>query len=265
MKATISLEVVAEEKFMQISNTPKISEEKFSNGKKKVLFATTPKMSTYLLMLGIAEFETMEDKLGDISVRVITHPGLRQYGTDAMDFGKKSLDYCQKYFGIPYPLEKMDLISTPDFAHGAMENWGAIVFRENDLLNFPDFTTKTQFDRILSVIAHEITHQWFGNLVSPSTWKYVWLNESFADFFGYKIVDVYYPEIHYWDNVIGLQTNKALLADAYFETAPIEIAGQEKTSYNVKTIPIIYNKGGAMLRMIEDYIGSILFQKGLHL
>lgn len=265
MKATFSVEIVAEEKFMLVSNTPVIQEEKLSNGKKKVKFDKTPKMSTYLLMLGIAEFETLEDKLGDITVRIVVHPGLLQYAKEAIDFEKKSLDYCQTYFGIPYPLAKLDLISTPDFAYGAMENWGAIVFRENDLLNFPGFTTKTQYNRILSVIAHEITHQWFGNLVSPSIWKYVWLNESFANFFGYKIVDVYYPEIHYWDNVIGLQTNMALLADAYFETAPIEMEGQEKLTYNTKTIPIIYNKGGAMLRMIEDYIGPDLFQKGLHL
>ena len=265
MKATFKVEVETDEKLSVISNTPIESEEKLPNGKKRVVFSKTPKMSTYLLMLGIAYFENIEDKLGDITVRVLTHPGLIQYGKQALDFGVKSLDYCQKYFDVPYPLPKMDLIATPDFAAGAMENWGAITFRENDLLNFPGHTTKVQENRILGVIAHEITHQWFGNLVSPSVWKYIWLNESFASFFGYKIVADYYPELKLWDNVVGRMTNMALLADGYHQTVPIEIDGQKKTSYNIKSIPIIYSKGSAMLRMVHDFVGPDFFQKGLQI
>lgn len=264
MKATFIVNIVTDEKFTVISNTP-VASEKVIDGKRHVTFEKTPVMSTYLLMVGIADFEFSNGKLRDIDVRVITHPGKIQYGEMALDFGKKTLDYCQKYFDIPYPLPKMDLIATPDFAAGAMENWGAITFRETALLKFPGVTTKTQENRILSVIAHEMTHQWFGDLVSPIEWKYIWLNESFANFFGHKIVDDYYPELHFWDEVIGGQTNIALTADSYHETVPIEIAGQKKTSYNVKSIPIIYNKGGAMLRMIEDFIGHDKFQKGLQI
>ena len=265
MKATIDLEVTTDEKFTVISNTPAKSEEKLTNKKKKVIFEQTPKMSTYLLFLGIADFETMHDKLNNIDVRVITHPNLIQYGKGALEFGLKSLEYCQKYFGIPYPLPKMDLICTPSFAAGAMENWGAILFRENDLLTFPESTTYIQANRIKVVIAHEITHQWFGNLVSPSIWKYIWLNESFAEFFGHNIVDHYLPEVGLWNNVVATQTNVALEADAFKETVPIEIMEQKQTSYNIKTIPIIYNKGGSILRMVEDFVGKDKFQEGLHL
>ena len=120
MKATFDLEIIVDKNYSTISNTPIKSEKEIQNNKKHVVFETTPKMSTYLLFLGIAEFETIEDKLGPIIVRVINHPGLSQYGEFALAFGLKSLDYCQKYFNIPYPLPKLDLISTPAFAAGAM-------------------------------------------------------------------------------------------------------------------------------------------------
>lgn len=265
MKATFDLQVITDDKFKLISNMPIISEEKLENKRIKVTFDKTPKMSTYLLFLGIAEFEEIEDKLKDITVKVITHPGLIKYGKGALEFGLKSLDYCQNYFGIPYPLPKMDLICTPSFAAGAMENWGAILFRENDLLTFPNSTTYVQANRIKVVIAHEITHQWFGNLVSPSIWKYIWLNESFAEFFGHNIVDHYLPEIGLWNNVVATQTYVALEHDGYMETVPIEILDQKRTSYNIKTIPIIYNKGGSILRMVEAYVGKDKFQEGLNL
>lgn len=262
LKATFDLTVITDDKFTVISNTP-IKSQTNNSGRKTVVFGTTPKMSTYLLFLGIADFEMIEGKLRDIQVRVLTHPGLIQYGDLALDYGKKSLDYCQNYFAIDYPLPKLDLISTPDFAAGAMENWGAILFRENALLKFPD-TTKMGEGRIKSVIAHEITHQWFGNLVSPSIWKYIWLNESFATFFGFKIVDNYDPEFGIFDSP-NARAFMSLNADAYHETVPIEIKDQKKTSYNVKSVPIIYGKGSAILRMIEDFLTPDLFQKGLQL
>ena len=157
----------------------------------------------------------------------------------------------------------MDLICTPDFAAGAMENWGAISFREDLLLTFPGSTSKINEMQIKIAIAHEISHQWFGNLVSPSLWKYIWLNESFADFFGTKTVDQYEPDLHVWDFIVGSQTSEALLADSYVETVPIEIQGEDKATYNIKTLPIIYSKGGSIIRMVNDFIGDTLFQKGL--
>ena len=264
MKATFNLKVLVDQHLTAISNTNIKSESKLSSGKRWVTFQTTPKMSTYLLFLAIAEFESIDDKIGDIKVRVITHPGLTKYAKESLDFAKKSLEYCQNYFKIPYPISKLDLISTPDFAAGAMENWGAISFREDLLLKFPGSTSTINEVIILNVIAHEITHQWFGNLVSPSLWSYLWLNESFANFFANMVLDHYRPEIKIWDQVVLFETNEALKADAYSETVPIEIEDQKKTSYNIKSVPIIYNKGGAILRMVEIYIGEKDFQTGMH-
>ena len=264
MKATFSLEVIIDNNFTVISNTPILTDKKEkSTGKRTVKFQKTPKMSTYLLFLGIAEFESITDKQGEIEVNVYTHPGLLQFAKDALEFGKKALDYCQNYFDIPYPLPKLDLISSPEFSQGAMENWGAILFREDLLLTFPGSTTREKEIYILQVIAHEIAHQWYGNLVSPSVWKYIWLNESFANFFGKKVVDFYRPDLNIWEYYVPDNITPALLSDAYLESVPIEIKDQKKTSLNLNTYPIIYNKGEAILRMIENFIGSDSFQKGL--
>ena len=264
LKATFDLQVVVEEEnFTAVANTPIKSEQKLQSGKRIITFERTPKMSTYLLFLGVAEFEMIEDKLENIQVRVLTHPGLKQYAQPALDFGKKSLDYSQKYFKVPYPLVKLDLLGTPDFAAGAMENWGAISFRENRLLIFPNSTSKLEVDDVKNVIAHEIAHQWFGNLVSPSIWKYIWLNESFADFFANKVIDYYNPELKVWERNLWSSTSIALEADGYIETVPIELEGQKEASYTVKSVPIIYDKGGAILRMVESYVGKDMFQKGL--
>ncbi|MEE8398066.1 MAG: M1 family aminopeptidase, partial [Desulfobacterales bacterium] len=160
-------------------------------------------------------------------------------------------------------LPKLDLIAIPDFAFGAMENWGAITFRENLLLHYPGVTSVAAEERICEVIAHEIAHQWFGNLVTPSDWKYLWLNESFATFLGFGILDHYYPEWRAWDHFSNTQTHTALERDALHETFPIEIPGGEHVVINTGTAPIIYSKGGSILRQIEGYIGKDNFQKGL--
>jgi tricorn protease interacting factor F2/3 len=157
----------------------------------------------------------------------------------------------------------MDLIAIPDFAFGAMENWGAITFRENLMLHYPDITSKSGEERICEVIAHEIAHQWFGNLVTPSDWKYLWLNESFATYFGYGVVDHYYPQWETWQQFLYGQTGGAMARDALLENFAIEIPGGEHVVINVSTAPIIYSKGGSILRQIKGYIGEDNFQKGL--
>jgi tricorn protease interacting factor F2/3 len=157
----------------------------------------------------------------------------------------------------------MDLISIPDFAFGAMENWGAVTFRENLLLNYPGVTSKAGQERIFEVIAHEITHQWFGNLVTPADWRYLWLNESFATYFGFGIVDHYRPDWDIWSQFILSQTDAALRRDGLLETFPIEIPGGEHLVINTSTAPIIYSKGGSVLRQIRGFIGDDAFQRGL--
>jgi len=261
-KATFAIEMDIQEDLVAISNGAVKRDSPLGNGKKRVVFEQTPKMSTYLVFFGVGEFEFVHNQT-DPRVRVATLPGMKEYGRFGVDFGRKALEFGETYYGINYPLPKMDLIAIPDFAFGAMENWGAITFRENLLLHYPDITSKSGEERICEVIAHEIAHQWFGNLVTPSDWKYLWLNESFATYFGFGVADHYYPKWNTWEQFLEGNTGSAMARDSLWETFAIEIPGGEHVVINASTAPIIYSKGGSILRQVEGYIGKDNFKKGL--
>ncbi|MCF8050701.1 MAG: M1 family metallopeptidase [Desulfobacterales bacterium] len=261
-KATFDVELKIDKGLVAVSNGAIQSIDPLSDGRKSVCFETTPRMSTYLLFIGVGRFETIQDP-EDPRVKAITVPGMSAFAEFGLEFGKNALRYCERYFGIPYPLSKLDLIAVPDFAFGAMENWGAITFRENLLLRYPESTSKSGLERICEVTAHEIVHQWFGNLVTPEDWRYLWLNESFATFFAYGVVDELHPGWKIWDRFIGGQTAEALERDGLKETFAIEIPGGEHVVINSSTAPIIYSKGGSVLRQILGFIGPDAFQKGL--
>lgn len=261
-KAVFEIEMLVPETLQAIANTNIAAEESLGTGKKRIRFEPTPKMSTYLVFFGIGNFDFIQDNK-DLRVRTATVPGRSGYSGYGLVFGRKALQFCEQYYRIDYPLPKMDLIAVPDFAFGAMENWGAITFRENLLLHYPDITSKAAEERICEVIAHEIAHQWFGNLVTPSDWRYLWLNESFATYFGFGVVAHYYPDWGIWDQFINNMTATALTRDGLQETFAIEIPGGEHVVINTSTAPIIYNKGGSILRQIEGYIGSDHFRDGL--
>lgn len=261
-KATFDVEIDIDPHLVAISNGAVQKERHLENGKKRVIFAQTPKMSTYLVFFGIGEFEFLQDKT-DPRVHVATLPGMKEYAQFGLEFSRKSLEYSETYYAIPYPLPKLDMIAVPDFAYGAMENWGAITFRENLLLHYPDITSRSGEERICEVIAHEIAHQWFGNLVTPSDWKYLWLNESFATYFGYGIVNHYYPQWGTWEQFLQGQTATAMTRDSLHETFAIEIPSGEHVIINAGTAPIIYSKGGSILRMVQGYIGNENFRNGL--
>jgi tricorn protease interacting factor F2/3 len=261
-KATFEIEMIVDETLVAISNGIILKEHPLDGGKKRVKFQKTPKMSTYLVFFGVGQFESVANQQ-DQRVRLVSIPGMTKYTRFGLEFGAKALRYCEKYYQIPYPLPKLDLIAIPDFAFGAMENWGAITFRENLLLHYPDITSKSGEERICEVIAHEIAHQWFGNLVTPSDWKYLWLNESFATYFGYGVVDHYFPKWETWHQFIHGQTHSAFVRDGLNETFAIEIPGGDHVVINSSTAPIIYSKGASILRQIEGYIGSDNFRNGL--
>jgi tricorn protease interacting factor F2/3 len=262
-KATFDVSMIVDSDLTALSNGAVIAEEPADDGRKRVRFERTPKMSTYLLFFGVGEFEIVQDA-EDERVRAVTVPGMSRYADYGLAFGRMALRFCEQYYRIDYPLRKLDLIAIPDFAFGAMENWGAITFRENLLLHFPDLTSKAGEERICEVISHEIAHQWFGNLVTPSDWRYLWLNESFATFFGYGVVDHYHPDWGIWEQFVSAQTDSALARDGLHETFAIEIPGGEHVVINTSTAPIIYSKGGSILRQIQGYIGPDLFRDGLH-
>ncbi|MFH0727886.1 MAG: M1 family metallopeptidase [Pseudomonadota bacterium] len=261
-KATFDVTLVVDQPLTVVSNEEIVDELREGNGKKRVRFRRTPKMSSYLLFLGVGEFDRITHET-DRRVQAITPPGRTPEARYGLEFGQKALAFCEDYFQIPYPLGKMDLIAVPDFAFGAMENWGAITFRENLLLYDSEKTSQAGVARICEVIAHEIVHQWFGNLASPSDWKYLWLNESFATYTSYDVVDHYYPEWGTWEQFIYNQSASALERDGLFETFPIELPGGGTVAINTATAPIIYNKGGSILRQMRGYLGDDRYREGL--
>ncbi|MFO8020774.1 MAG: M1 family metallopeptidase [Promethearchaeia archaeon] len=261
-KATFKIELEIDKNLKGISNTEKEEVVELKNDKKRVKFRKTPKMCTYLLYIGVGNFEIREQK-GEHLVRLITTPGKTQYGDLAIDMAMKALKFCEKFTSAEYPLNKCDLIAVPDFPFGAMENWGAITFRENMLLMYPDKTSKLGIFNIASVVAHEISHFWFGNLVSPLDWKYIWLNESFASYFTYSIPDEYYPSWKSWEHYLLQYYVSSLERDALNHTFPIEFLTNEDIFITPAKIGIIYNKGATILRMLINYLGENDFQEGV--
>jgi len=261
-KAVFTVEMEIDDNLTAISNADIQTISALEAGLRRVTFYPTPKMSTYLVFFGVGPFEIHRDET-DHRVRAVCLPGTGDQTRFGREFGCKALAYGEDYFGIAYPMTKLDLIAVPDFAFGAMENWGAITFRENLLLNVPGVTSREARTRICEIIAHEITHQWFGNLVTPKDWKYLWLNESFATYFGYGMVDHYYPEWKIWHAFVRNQTEAALDRDALHETFAIEMPGDAPVAITTSTAPIIYSKGGSILRQLEAWIGPDRFKSGL--
>ncbi len=261
-KADFTIEIIIDKGLTAVGNMPVKSEVAQPGGKKRVIFEKTPVMSTYLVFFGFGPFSLITDEL-DRRIRAAVLPGMEENIRYGLAFARKALKYCETCFATPYPLPKIDLIAVPDFAFGAMENWGAITFRENLLLFDTQNTAADGEERICEVIAHEIVHQWFGNLVTPEDWKYLWLNESFATFFAYQVVDAHHSSWHVWEEFLESQTAPALNRDSLRETTAIEIPGGSHVVINSATAPIIYSKGGSILRQIRGYMGKQEFEAAL--
>ncbi len=261
-KAVFDLSLLVDKDLKCVSNMP-IKEERLVGDRKEVTFNTTPKMSTYLLYIGVGDFERVAEKSGSLEIGVITTPGKKQYTSLAMEYGKKSIQFFESYFGIRYPLPKLDLIAIPDFAAGAMENWGAVTFREIALLG-NDQTPVMVKQRIADVIAHELAHQWFGDLVTMKWWNDLWLNESFATFMSTKATESIFPQwntrLQYLEDVIGV----AFAADQLASTHPISVNVRTPAEIDEIFDEISYEKGGTVLNMLESYAGKDTFRQGLN-
>ena len=260
-KATFGVTMLAPPGMTAISNMPPQSIRE-QDGHTIYRFKKTPLMSTYLLYLGVGEFEYL-DGGKDGRIRVVTTRGKSRKGRYALDMASDLLAAYEEYFDKPYPLPKLDLIALPDFAAGAMENWGAITFRENILLYDPkNSSTRTQ-QYIAEVVSHELAHQWFGNLVTMDWWNDLWLNESFATFMATKLVDKFHPEWNLWDQFIDDSMNAAMEIDALRSTHPIDVKVDSPAQIREIFDVISYDKGGCILRMLEDYVGKAAFKSGL--
>jgi tricorn protease interacting factor F2/3 len=265
-KAEFKLTVRINRGLNAISNMP-VESMKPDGEMKIVAFQRSPRMSTYLLYLGVGKFEEITSRLAGTEIIVATTPGKSRRGDFAQEEAGRAIDYFNAYFAIPYALPKIHLVAIPEFAMGAMENWGAITFRETRLL--VDQTTSTRGRmQIALAIAHELAHQWFGNLVTMKWWDDIWLNESFATYMSYKALDSIHPEWRIWTNFANGAPKAETLAgalsrDCLINTHPIQVPVNSPDEIEQIFDAISYGKGAHVLQMIEAYVGEDAFREGV--
>ena len=263
-KATFDITVIADQKHVAISNAKVVSDTAGpAAGKHTVKFATSAKMSSYLVALAVGEFEAIEGESDGIPIRVWGTPGKKQLGTFALEAAKSFMHYYDQYFGIKYPFEKLDLIGLPDFAAGAMENTGFITFREVILLIDEKHASIGLKHTIADVLSHEMAHMWFGDLVTMQWWDDIWLNEGFATWMSSKPVRAWKPEWHVeLDSVRN--TIQSLNVDSLRNTRPIRQSAETPDQIQELFDGIAYGKTAAVLRMVEAYIGPEKFRAGVN-
>jgi puromycin-sensitive aminopeptidase len=231
--------------------------------KKVVEFKTTMKMSTYLVAFVVGQFEASEViNVNGTEVRVWCTPGKKHLSTFALKAAQFSIAWYERYFGIKYPGGKMDMVAIPDFAFGAMENTGLITYRETALLVDELTATIAELERVAEVVAHEIAHQWFGNLVTMKWWNGLWLNEAFATFMATKVENDFYPQWNRWGS-FAIERAAAFKTDGLGATRPIEAAVTNPAQALGMIDVITYRKGCSVLRQLEQYIGEETFRKGI--
>ena len=262
-KATYDISFEINKNLTGISNTQIIKDIDLKNSRKLIQFSTTPKMSSYLVYLGIGEFESITAKYKDIEIKGVAVEGKSKYTQFAIDCTIKFLSYFEEYFGYKFPLPKLDLISIPDFAAGAMENWGAITFRETAILYYPKTSSISKKNYIAEVVAHELAHQWFGNLVTMKWWNDLWLNESFATFMAYKAMDNFWLEWDVWTQYLKNTVFEGMKLDSMRSSHPINVTVNSADEIDELFDEIAYSKGGSLLRMLEAYLGDEIFRQGL--
>jgi puromycin-sensitive aminopeptidase len=261
-KAVFACTLAIDPALTAISNT-RIIDERREGDRKVVTFADTIRMSTYLVAFVVGELEATEAvQVGATPIRIWCVPGKRRLARFGRDIAAASLRYFETYYGIPYPSDKLDLLAIPDFAAGAMENLGAITFRETALLVDEATATHAELERVADVVAHENAHMWFGDLVTMSWWNGIWLNEAFATFMEMLAVDDWKPEWKRWTS-FGVSRTAAFTTDALWSTRPIEFEVKAPRDADAMFDVLTYEKGASVLRMLEQYLGPEVFRGGV--
>lgn len=265
LKATFAISLIVAETVPAYSNGPEISSTSLGDGRKRVEFAETIPMSTYLVAFVVGALDaTAPVDVDGVALRVIHVPGKAHLTSYALEVGAFCLRWFSDYYGIPYPETKCDLIAIPDFAAGAMENLGAITFRETALLVDPDAVTRGELERVADVVAHELAHMWFGDLVTMKWWNGLWLNEAFATFMELAAVDAFRPAWKRWVSFTN-ERSAAFAVDSLAETRAIEFPVHSPDDAEAMFDVLTYQKGGSVLRMLEQYLGAESFRKGIQL
>jgi aminopeptidase N len=263
-KATFDLTVMAADGDTAISNGHIVTDVPIpGTGRHTITFSTSPKMSTYLVALAIGDWQCLEKTVDDIPIRVCAVPEKKNLGRFALDVADHSIQFYNRWYGITYPFGKLDMLAIPDYEWGGMENTASIFYRDSALL-FDD-SKASVFERRNQavIIAHEIAHQWFGDLVTPVWWDDIWLNEGFATWMETKPIAAWHPEWHLEDEE-ALSAQQIISLDSLGATRAIH--GDPKTPSEIKEMfdGITYQKGGAVLSMLESYVGPETFRKGVN-
>ena len=264
LKATFSITLIVDKSDTAVSNGRLMADVSGPGPDQHSLtFSTTAKMSTYLVAMAVGDFVCSESSADNIPIRVCGTPETKSLQTAALRYAGEILKFYNQYYGIPYPFGKLDIVGAPDFEAGAMENTGAIFYRES-LLFIDDKNSSVQsHQEVFEVLAHEMAHQWFGDLVTMKWWNNVWLNESFATWMALKPSQALHPE---WNATLDAvqETDKALTFDSLKNTHPIHARAETPDEINELFDPISYEKGAAVLRMVESYVSPDVFRRGVN-
>jgi len=262
-KAVFSVALEVDDGLLAISNGAERHVTELPGGRRRVEFADTIPMSTYLVAFVVGPLEVTEaEDVDGIALRVVHTPGNGHLTGFALEVGAHALRYYSEYFALPYPGDKLDLVAIPDFSFGAMENLGCVTFREVELLVDPPHASQDELERVASVIEHELAHMWFGDLVTMSWWNGVWLNEAFATYMSLCCLDDFKPEYECWVN-FGRDREMALSLDGLHTTRPIEFPVHAPDEVEAMFDALTYEKGASLLRMLEKYLGTERFRDGI--
>ncbi|KAI9716899.1 MAG: hypothetical protein M1812_005048 [Candelaria pacifica] len=270
LKASFDFEIEIPDDQVALSNMPEKKTRKAErNGFKIVSFERTPIMSTYLLAWACGDFEFVEDftqrkyQGRNIPVRVYTTKGLKEQGRFALQNAHKVIDYFSEIFRIDYPLPKADLLAVHEFSHGAMENWGLVTYRTTAVLFDEAQSDQKYKNRVAYVVAHELAHQWFGNLVTMDWWSELWLNEGFATWVGWLAIDHLYPEWNVWGQFVSESYQTAFQLDSLRASHPIEVPVRDALDIDQIFDHISYLKGSSVIRMLGGHLGVDVFLLGV--
>lgn len=262
-KASFTIQIVREPRHIAISNMPKVKTVALPGGLLEDHFDTTVKMSTYLVAYIVCDFLSVSRTTQHgVKISVYAVPEKIDQTAFALDAAVKLLDFYDDYFDIPYPLPKQDLAAIPDFQSGAMENWGLTTYRETALLFDPEKSSASDKLGITKVIAHELAHQWFGNLVTMEWWNDLWLNEGFAKFMEYISVDLTYPELQVDDFFLG-KCFEAMEVDSLSSSHPVSTPVENPTQIQEMFDDVSYDKGACILNMLQDFLTPEAFEIGI--
>jgi puromycin-sensitive aminopeptidase len=262
-KATFQVTLVVPGGMAAFSNSAPVEEHTLEDGRREVVYGPTMRMSTYLVAFVVGPFlQTDPRDVDGVPLTVVCRAGREHLTKFALEVAEFSLRAFKEYFEIPYPGDKVDLIGIPDFGPGAMENLGCVTFRETELLVDADTASQDELVRIAIVIAHELAHMWFGDLVTMAWWEGLWLNEAFATFMSYVCIDQFRPEWKMWVRFEG-EREVGMLFDAGHGTRPIEFPVRLPAEAIAMADPITYQKGSSVLRMLEQFLSPGVFRDGI--